>query len=62
MACKIVTSEIARLQVLADLLDGIPAKGLAFFVDVDLHGLVNSSLSKKDHTNLNNRASIVQGF
>jgi len=37
MACKIVTCKVARLKVLADLLNRVRAMGLAVFVDVDLH-------------------------
>ena len=44
--------------VLADLLNRIRAKGLAVFVDVDLHGLVTKIWNRKDYTNLKKRGSI----
>ena len=46
-------------KVLAYLLDGIRAMGLAVFVDVNLHGLVTTIWNDVDYTNLKNRGSIV---
>ncbi|MBT5717416.1 MAG: hypothetical protein HOI70_10935 [Opitutae bacterium] len=39
-ACLVVTRKVTRFQKLAYLLKRVRAKGLAVFVDVDVHGIV----------------------